>query len=190
MRKPKGPSLHPRQAGTTLHAYGWRWQKFLEPFRKRVRILEPITKQGDKVRTDATLPRGLVQYDGARAGSSGGLVHSPWSAQPAIAYGYCAGTSHPDIPVPTFLCPTHYALLRALSKPGPGPLLITHLPTTFPVSLRRGSKHVFLGFNVYCIPVPPPAHIDDYVLDPGMEPLNDNRPCLLSRWRRHLSSRA
>ncbi|UQC78339.1 uncharacterized protein CLUP02_03816 [Colletotrichum lupini] len=71
--------------------------------------------------------------------------------------------------------PLSHALLRALWKPGPGPLLITHLPTTFPVPLRRGSKHAFLGFNVYCIPAPPPAHTDTYLLNPGMEPLNDNR---------------
>ncbi|KAL4413650.1 hypothetical protein CABS03_04589, partial [Colletotrichum abscissum] len=71
--------------------------------------------------------------------------------------------------------PLSHALLRALWKPGPGPLLITHLPTTFPVPLRRGSKHAFLGFNVYCIPAPPPAQTDTYLLNPGMEPLNDNR---------------
>lgn len=46
---------------------------------KRERVKEggadSLSRQGDKVRTDATLPHGLVQYDGARAGSSGGLVH-------------------------------------------------------------------------------------------------------------------
>lgn len=87
--------------------------------------------------------------------------------------------------------PSSHALLRAPSKPGPGPLLITHLPTTSLVPFRRGSKHAFLGFNVYCIPAPPPAHIDTYLLNPGMEPLNDSHvnsqlslsssPCLLSR---------
>ncbi|KAK1691371.1 hypothetical protein BDP55DRAFT_627044 [Colletotrichum godetiae] len=68
--------------------------------------------------------------------------------------------------------PLSHALLRALSKPGPGPLPIAYLPTTFPVPLRGGSKHAFLGFNVYCIPALPPARIDTYLLNPGTAPLN------------------
>ncbi|KAK1537475.1 uncharacterized protein CCOS01_02795 [Colletotrichum costaricense] len=142
---------------------------------------DSLSRQGDKVRTDATLPRGLVQYDGARAGSSGVLVHgllrTPYLQ--SIAGSTChrlrvlCGNIAPRLSAAHV--PLSHALLRALWKPGPGPLLITHLPTTFPVPLRRGSKHAFLGFNVYCIPAPPPAHTDTYLLNPGMEPLNDNR---------------
>ncbi|KAK1490215.1 hypothetical protein CCUS01_14484 [Colletotrichum cuscutae] len=184
---------------------------------------DSLSRQGDKVRTDATLPRGLVQYDGARAGSGGGLVHgsflfSTHTPSPSVTRPFSINRSLPTdasgsklrptnivysvllTPYlhvqsiagstchrPRVLCgniaprlsaahvPLSHALLRALWKPGPGPRLVTHLPTAFPVPLRRGSKHAFLGFNVYCIPAPPPAHTDTYLLNPGMEPLNNNR---------------